>query len=124
MTHPAKGESEALPCDMGQRRDGYILRSTRNVQDSVSCSPANGSLMRWIKRFIFSKLISFSRSSQFKMDDPKEPSVVALCGNYAAARDPRNEMTWEPLDAENPRNWSLWYRVFIVASMSFSTTIV
>ncbi|KAJ6087976.1 hypothetical protein N7467_006890 [Penicillium canescens] len=58
------------------------------------------------------------------MEDPKEPYVVALCGSYAAARDPRYEVTWEPLDAENPRNWPLWYRVLIVASMSFSTTIV
>ncbi|KAJ5305669.1 hypothetical protein N7508_004684 [Penicillium antarcticum] len=58
------------------------------------------------------------------MEVPKEPSVEALRGNYAAARDPRYEVTWEPLDAENPRNWTLWYRVFIVTSMSFSTTIV
>jgi hypothetical protein len=58
------------------------------------------------------------------MEDPKKPVVVALGGNDAAARDPRYEVSWEPLDAENPRNWSLWYKVFIVASMSFSTTIV
>ena len=58
------------------------------------------------------------------MEDPKESSVVALGGNYVAARDPRYEVTWEPLDEENPRNWPLWYKVFIVASMSFSTTIV
>ncbi|KAJ5179986.1 hypothetical protein N7492_003196 [Penicillium capsulatum] len=39
-------------------------------------------------------------------------------------RDPRFEVTWEDGDPENPRDWSVWYRSFIVASMSFSTTIV
>ncbi|KAJ5141559.1 hypothetical protein N7526_002554 [Penicillium atrosanguineum] len=40
------------------------------------------------------------------------------------ARDARFEVTWKAEDAENPRTWPVWYRRFIVAAMSFSTTIV
>lgn len=58
------------------------------------------------------------------MEDPKQSPAVALFGDEVIFRDPRYEVTWEPVDPENPRTWSVWYRGFIVASMSFSTTIV
>ncbi|KAJ5286103.1 hypothetical protein N7524_001409 [Penicillium chrysogenum] len=58
------------------------------------------------------------------MEDPKQSPAVALCGDDTIFRDPRYEVTWEAGDSENPRTWSVWYRGFIVASMSFSTTIV
>jgi hypothetical protein len=58
------------------------------------------------------------------MEDPKQSPAVALCGDDTIFRDPRYEVTWESGDSENPRTWSVWYRGFIVASMSFSTTIV
>lgn len=40
------------------------------------------------------------------------------------ARDPRFEVTWMAEDVENPRTWPFWYKSFIVAAMSFSTTVV
>ncbi|PKX88823.1 MFS transporter [Aspergillus novofumigatus IBT 16806] len=39
-------------------------------------------------------------------------------------RNPDFEVDWEPDDPENPRNWSIWYRSFIVGAVSFSTTCV
>lgn len=58
------------------------------------------------------------------MEESKAASMVAHTDPLGIHRDPRFEVTWEPGDSENPRNWSVWYRSFIVASMSFSTTIV
>lgn len=58
------------------------------------------------------------------MADPKMPDLVASSGDGGIFRDPRFEVTWEAADKENPRTWPVWYRSFIVAAMSFSTTIV
>jgi len=58
------------------------------------------------------------------MDDIKISNMVDSPENPAIPRDPRFEVTWEAADPENPRTWSVGYRIFIVASMSFSTTIV
>jgi hypothetical protein len=58
------------------------------------------------------------------MEDYKQPPVSALSGDILMSRNPRYEVTWEHVDPENPRTWPVWYRSFIVACMSFSTTIV
>lgn len=58
------------------------------------------------------------------MESSKSAGMVAQPDDLAVFRDPRYEVTWEIADAENPRHWSIWYRSFIVASMSFSTTVV
>ncbi|KAJ5612085.1 hypothetical protein N7510_005279 [Penicillium lagena] len=58
------------------------------------------------------------------MDDSKSSDIVDCPEAPAIPHDPRFEITWEAVDPENPRTWSVWYRSFIVASMSFSTTIV
>ncbi|KAJ5973185.1 hypothetical protein N7481_010395 [Penicillium waksmanii] len=59
------------------------------------------------------------------MESSKESSLVRFSDNgQTITRDPRFEVTWETTDQQNPRAWSVWYRSFIVASMSFSTTIV
>ena len=59
-----------------------------------------------------------------EMEDLKQSPILTLSSDVVVSRDPRYEVTWEPVDIENPRTWSAWYRGFIVASMSFSTTIV
>lgn len=59
------------------------------------------------------------------MESLKDTDLVALSDKgKIIMRDPRFEVTWETTDQQNPRAWSIWYRSFIVASMSFSTTIV
>ncbi|KAL4889519.1 major facilitator superfamily domain-containing protein [Aspergillus ambiguus] len=43
------------------------------------------------------------------------------------AQDNRNaafEVVWEENDAENPKNWPAWYKIFIIGTMSFTTTVV
>ncbi|KAB8239227.1 MFS transporter [Aspergillus alliaceus] len=40
------------------------------------------------------------------------------------SRDPAFKVDWEPNDDENPINWPLWYKSFIVWSVSFTTTCV
>lgn len=57
------------------------------------------------------------------MEEPKAFRIVPNSEDVMQ-RDPQFEVTWEDGDPENPRNWSVWYRSFIVAAMSFSTTIV
>ncbi|KAF7596711.1 hypothetical protein BBP40_000139 [Aspergillus hancockii] len=41
-----------------------------------------------------------------------------------SSRDPEFEVDWERDDVDNPLNWPLWYKAFVVWSVSFSTTIV
>jgi hypothetical protein len=49
----------------------------------------------------------------------------SICSDeLVTSRNPRFEVTWDAADKENPRNWPVWYRCFVVAAMSFSTTIV
>lgn len=38
--------------------------------------------------------------------------------------DPAFEIDWGLNDPENPKNWPVWYRGFIVGTVSFSTTCV
>ncbi|KAJ5363113.1 hypothetical protein N7541_003957 [Penicillium brevicompactum] len=57
------------------------------------------------------------------MEGEKHPTNAELPTIVEVTRDPRYEVTWDPADFENPRTWSVWYRGFIVAAMSFSTTI-
>ncbi|KAJ6003204.1 hypothetical protein N7451_005751 [Penicillium sp. IBT 35674x] len=58
------------------------------------------------------------------MEESKAFGIVPTSEDVVLQRDPQFEVTWEDGDPENPRNWSVWYRSFIVAAMSFSTTIV
>lgn len=39
----------------------------------------------------------------------------------SATRPPEYEVVFEPDDPENPKNWSLWYRGWIIFCVSFST---
>jgi hypothetical protein len=54
----------------------------------------------------------------------RTPESIASSDNVVMVPDARFEVTWKAEDAENPKTWSVWYRSFIVAAMSFSTTIV
>lgn len=58
------------------------------------------------------------------MEESKAFAIVPTSEDVVMRRNPQFEVTWEDGDPENPRNWSVWYRSFIVAAMSFSTTIV
>jgi len=58
------------------------------------------------------------------MEESKVYAMVPIPEDVMVQRDPQFEVTWGDGDPENPRNWSVWYRSFIVAAMSFSTTIV
>ncbi|CAG8058490.1 unnamed protein product [Penicillium salamii] len=58
------------------------------------------------------------------MDDPKLSGMRAPSDNVAIPRDLKFEVKWKDGDKENPRTWPIWYRSFIVAVMSLSTTIV
>jgi hypothetical protein len=58
------------------------------------------------------------------MDDTKLFDLHASSDDEAIPRDLQFEVTWEDADKENPRTWPVWYRSFIVAVMSFSTTVV
>lgn len=66
----------------------------------------------------------FHHIQMFAMEDSKSANMISQPDDLAVFRDPRYEVIWEIGDAENPRNWPVWYRSFIVASMSFSTTVV
>lgn len=39
-------------------------------------------------------------------------------------RDPSFEIDWEDEDPDNPRNWSVWYKGFIIFAISFGTLVV
>lgn len=58
------------------------------------------------------------------MSESRKYEVCASSNSLAVDRNPSFEVTWTDADKENPRNWPVWYRCFVVAATSFSTTIV
>ncbi|KAJ5101147.1 hypothetical protein N7456_007199 [Penicillium angulare] len=57
------------------------------------------------------------------MEDSKS-ATIRPSDDVVVLREPQFEVKWKEGDPENPRNWSVWYRSFIVAALSFSTTVV
>ncbi|KAJ5263216.1 hypothetical protein N7478_010821 [Penicillium angulare] len=57
------------------------------------------------------------------MEDLKSP-ISEPSDDVVVPREPQFEIKWKDADPENPRNWSVWYRSFIVAAISFSTSVV
>lgn len=49
---------------------------------------------------------------------------VGLSATGLPTRDPSFEISWEPEDPDNPQNWPVLYRSFIVGTVSFSTSCV
>jgi MFS family permease len=41
-----------------------------------------------------------------------------------ASRPPEFEVVFEPGDPENPRNWPLWYRSWVLFAMSFCSWVI
>lgn len=56
--------------------------------------------------------------------EKNESQTTELPTFNTPTRDPDFEVYWKPDDPENPVNWSIWYRGFIVGVVSFSTTCV
>lgn len=104
---------------------GQSLRSTRppirNLQDSESPLPHKNFVLICATDPRFFKLII---SLSFKMSEEQKGEVCVLSGGLAISREPSFEVTWRAVDKENPRTWPVWYRCFVVAATSFSTTIV
>lgn len=58
----------------------------------------------------------------------REPITYTRSGvsvtSSAATRPSEFEVIFEEGDPENPRNWSLWYRVWILGCVSFATWVI
>lgn len=58
------------------------------------------------------------------MSNQRDSQRLDLSVSRLPTRDPCFEVVWEPSDPENPVNWSIWHRTFIVATVSLATTCV
>ncbi|KAK3990944.1 citrinin biosynthesis cluster MFS transporter mrr1 [Cladorrhinum sp. PSN332] len=81
---------------------------------------------------------STSSSDNNSNPDPLEPLEHALAQTTSitrtrtgrtsigstASRPPDFEVTLEPDDAENPKNWPLWYRTYTLVTISYATWLV
>lgn len=59
--------------------------------------------------------------------EAREPITYIRTGTSiasAASRPPDFEVFFEEGDPENPRNWSKWYRAWIIVAVSYSTWVV
>ncbi|RMJ18754.1 hypothetical protein BHE90_014588 [Fusarium euwallaceae] len=59
--------------------------------------------------------------------EAREPITYTRTGTSiasAASRPPDFEVFFEEGDPENPRNWSKWYRAWIIVAVSYSTWVV
>ncbi|KAK2728465.1 MFS multidrug transporter [Colletotrichum kahawae] len=57
----------------------------------------------------------------------REPITYTRTGTSigsTASRPPDFEVTFEPGDPENPKNWPLWYRAWTIFVVSFSTWVI
>lgn len=58
-------------------------------------------------------------------DKPATPVLEAHPGLPSNERQlPEYELNWNKGDGENPRNWSLAYKTFVVATMGFGATVI
>lgn len=57
-------------------------------------------------------------------DDAIERIRTGVSAASAASRLPDFEVVFEDGDPENPRNWALWYRAWILFSIAFSCLVV
>jgi multidrug resistance protein len=53
----------------------------------------------------------------------KHTTTGATLGSVATTNDPAFEVDFTDDDAENPRNWSMAYKCFVVFVMSYATTV-
>ena len=51
-------------------------------------------------------------------------TATRLTTASSIGRDPNYEIDWEENDPQNPRNWSILYRGFIIFAISFGTLVV
>ncbi|KAK4100339.1 MFS general substrate transporter, partial [Parathielavia hyrcaniae] len=66
------------------------------------------------------------------IDEGHNPPPALALGHTAtgtsvtssASRPPDYEVTLDPTDPENPRNWPLWYRAYTVLAVSYATWVV
>lgn len=72
-----------------------------------------------------------SGPAQSKAFDPFIPSHARLASQTILPiektvpfRDPAFEVKFEDADPQDPRCWPLWYRAFVIFTMSYSTTAV
>lgn len=57
-------------------------------------------------------------------DEPIERTRTVLSTASAASRLPDYEVVFEENDPENPRNWPLWYRAWMLFSVAFTCWVV
>ncbi|THY11575.1 MFS general substrate transporter [Aureobasidium pullulans] len=65
----------------------------------------------------------FAPQTEYADINLKHTTTGATLGSITTANDPAFEVDWEDNDPENPRNWSMAYKSFVVFAMSYSTTV-
>ncbi|THZ27646.1 MFS general substrate transporter [Aureobasidium pullulans] len=65
----------------------------------------------------------FAPQTEYADINLKHTTTGATLGSTTTANDPAFEVDWEDNDPENPRNWSMAYKSFVVFAMSYSTTV-
>ena len=58
-----------------------------------------------------------------QISQPEASSKMAAVESKMS-RDPACEIDWEDGEANNPQNWPIWYKSFVIFSLSFSTLVV
>ena len=65
----------------------------------------------------------FAPQTEYADINLKHTTTGATLGSTTTANDPAFEVDWEDNDPENPRNWYMAYKSFVVFAMSYSTTV-
>lgn len=131
----------AVPDPEKGSHEARTATATSSGRDSPPLRPLKGVESRHSRR---SRALSHSSSTD---TDPLEPLSNALTTDLeteaehaarepitytrtgtsigsTASRPPDFEVTFEPGDPENPKNWPLWYRGWTIFVVSFSTWVI
>lgn len=55
------------------------------------------------------------------VSQPQLSTIITTCSTVT--RDPSYEVDWEENDPENPLNWPMWYKGYIIFILSYSTLV-
>lgn len=99
--------------------------TTNDDDDSLSRPPSRGS--RSLNDDIYPyEAISRALTGDSNRDAPNALTYTrsAASAGSTASRPPDYEVTFTPDDPEDPRNWPLWYRAYVLVVLSYTCWVI
>ncbi|KAI4717454.1 MFS general substrate transporter [Aureobasidium sp. EXF-10727] len=106
----------STPSTHSHTTDTDSIHETQSIRDGQQTNRLH------LVRSYASGYSGFVPETEYADINLKHTATGATLGSVAT-NDPNFEVDWTDDDPENPRNWSMAYKAFVVFAMSYSTTV-